>query len=270
MDTAIVNTLLTYSQTVAAVMLLVFILARLSKDNSIMDIFYGPTFLVATGVTLWQQTTLTPAAIVLSSVVTLWVLRLGLRIAKKNLGRGEDARYAAWRTAWMQRGYWYFVVRSFIQINVLQGVIIVLVSLPIIITLSADNAPLTWFTYIGIGISLFGLLYESIADWQLDAFIARKRRGDTDKPLMDEGLFRYSRRPNYFGESLIWWGLAISTLALPWGWLALIGPTLITFIVTRVTGPMLEEQFAHQYPEEFARYQGQTNYFIPGPPKTSD
>jgi steroid 5-alpha reductase family enzyme len=195
-----------------------------------------------------------------------WSVRLAVRIWRKNHGKPEDARYAAWRTAWNARGKLYFILRSFLQINVLQGIIIAIVALPVILASAAD-ASITSLTLIGGLVYLFGLGYETLADYQLDQFLARKRAGTEPAVLMTTGLFRYSRRPNYFGETLIWWGLALMVLPLPFGWLAIASPLLITFIVTRVTGPMLEDIFLQKYPAEYRAYMDQTSYFIPLPPR---
>lgn len=252
----------------------IFLVAQAKRDNSIMDIAYGPTFLV-TGVVatllLGNQSWLTNLML---GLIAIWALRLGVRIYKKNHGQPEDARYALWRTAWSTRGQLYFLLRSYLQINVLQGLIIVFILCPLIISLTYTDAntlaypKLLLFAGLGTLIFTIGLSIEAVADIQLDRFIARKRAGTETAPIMRTGLFRYSRRPNYFGETLVWWGLAIMTLPLPFGYIALLSPLLITFIVTKVTGPMLEKIFLERYPEEYRAYQATTSYLIPLPPRT--
>lgn len=255
-----------YASIILLYVTVVFLLAQLKTDNSIMDIFYGPAFMIATWSTMYLTQTYTLLSLTVGVLVSLWALRLSYRIAKKNIGKPEDARYATWRTAWSKRGQIYFVVRSFLQINLLQGITIVVVSLPIIICLHAQTFSLP-FLYLGSLVFLAGLLYEAIADWQLDAFIARKKAGTEEATLMTQGLFYYSRRPNYFGEATLWWGLAIIALPLPFGYIALLGPITITFIVTNVTGPMLEKLFLEKYPEAYTDYIKTTNYFVPGKKK---
>ena len=249
----------------------VYVIATLKRDNSVMDIAYGPAYAVGAWTTLILTDTMSILTLVIAGCITMWAVRLSLRIGKKNWGKPEDQRYAAWRNAWMQKGHWYFLVRSYLQINLLQGVIIVIVSLPFIIAVAAyaqsTTELITPFMYAGVAIWLIGFLFESIADWQLDQFIARKKAGAESKTLMTSGLFRYSRRPNYFGESLVWWGLAIAVLPLPYGYLALLSPLLITFILTRVTGPMLEDIFLEKNPQEYRHYMSTTSYFIPWWPK---
>ena len=244
----------------------VFVFAQLKKDNSIMDIAYGPLFLLASLSTFLLTGSNSTVSLYILGAMALWSIRLGFRIYKKNHGMPEDARYAAWRAAWSAKGQWYFLLRSYLQINILQGVIIVVVSLPFIISLGAAAVHET-FLYIGLIVFLLGLGIESTADYQLDSFIARKKAGTETQNLMVTGLFRYSRRPNYFGETLIWWGLAIIALPLPFGYLAILSPILITYIVTKVTGPMLEKIFIEKYGEEYRAYMKKTSYFIPLPPR---
>lgn len=246
---------------------LVFIIAQIHRDNSVMDIAYGPAFFCSAIGTLLYTHTYTVLPLVITGLLGLWSTRLGLRIYKKNYGKPEDIRYAQWRNRWMEHGYYYFLLRSFLQINLLQGVIIVIVALPFIISLSSPQILPLPFLLIGIGIFISGFIIESLADHQLDAFLRNKRAGTESAVLMTTGLFRFSRRPNYFGETLIWWGLAVIVLPLPYGYTALLSPLLITYIVTRVTGPMLEKIFLDKYPLEYRNYMKRTSYFFPWLPK---
>lgn len=248
-------------------LIIIFLLSRLFRDNGIMDIAYGPGFAVAGYATLSATDTTAPLPIIIFICMCLWALRLSLRIFFKNWNHPEDARYAAWREAWMKRGYRYFLIRSFVQIQLLQGAIMVVVALPFILAVAAGEALLLPFVIGGLALFCTGLAIETISDYQLDDFIRRKRDGTETAPLMKQGLFRYSRRPNYFGETLVWWGLAFTTASLPLGIIAFASPLLITYIVTQVTGPMLEKIFLERYPDAYRQYMLETNYFIPGPPR---
>lgn len=242
---------------------IIFLIASVIKNNSIMDIAYGPAFLAGAlgSMSVFNHTT--PLSLLITGVIGLWSIRLGIRIWRKNHGKPEDPRYAKWRAEWSKEGARYFYLRSYLQIYLLQGAIIVLVALPFIISLTSASPSIHWWSYIGIAISLFGLLYESIADWQLDQFLARKKAGTETATIMTTGLFRYSRRPNYFGETLVWWGLAVCVFPIPLGFMALLSPILITHIVTQVTGPMLEKIFIEKYPKEYGEYMSKTSYFFP-------
>ncbi len=266
-------TLLTTASIFGVVVLMlvtiVFIIAQLKRDNSVMDSAYGPIYALAYWATWWLTDAPTGVPLLIGGIVTAWALRLGVRIGRKNWGKPEDARYAAWRDAWTERGQLYFVVRSYLQVNLLQGIIIFVVAAPLWLALALKTIPLSTLLVVGVFVSLGGLLYEAVADWQLDRFIARKKAGTESAMLMTRGLFRYSRRPNYFGESLVWWGLALIVLSTGLSsWFVLASPLLITYILTRVTGPMLENIFLEKYPEAYRTYMRTTNYLIPGPPKT--
>jgi len=245
--------------------IIVFLIARARHDNSVMDIAYGPAFFISTLGAAYLTGT---SGLLLTAVIGgigIWSLRLSTRIFKKNAGKLEDARYAKWRAEWMKKGRTYFLIRSYLQVNLLQVVIILFVASPAIIALSYPTEYSNIFLLVGSLVFLFGLLYETIADWQLDRFIANKKAGTEEADLMTQGLFKYSRRPNYFGETLIWWGLALMVLPLPFGYLALVSPLLITYIVTKVTGPMLEMSFLEKYPKKYQQYIATTSYFIPWP-----
>jgi steroid 5-alpha reductase family enzyme len=247
----------------------VFLISQIKRDNSIMDIAYGPSFFVSAVlmVVLLKITSILPLLIV--GLTGLWAARLSIRIYRKNKGKPEDARYAAWRAEWQKRGQLYFIIRSFLQVNLLQGLIILIVSIPFILATTFSDS-LNWtFVVLGSFVFALGLIIETISDYQLDQFLARKRAGTEPAVLMKTGLFRYARRPNYFGETLIWWGFALMVLPLPFGYLGLLSPIMITYIVTKVTGPMLEKIFLEKYPTEYRTYMAETNYFIPGKPKIS-
>jgi steroid 5-alpha reductase family enzyme len=245
----------------------VFFIARLYHDNSVMDIAYGPAFFTSIIGAAYLTNTSGLLLMVIISCIGIWSLRLSSRIFAKNFGKPEDARYAKWREQWMEKGRVYFLIRSYLQVNLLQVVIIFFVALPAILALSYPTAYSDTFLLAGSLIFLFGFAYETMADWQLDQFITRKKAGTEEADLMTQGLFKYSRRPNYFGETLIWWGLAIMVLPLPFGYLSLVSPLLITYIVTKVTGPMLENSFLEKYPEKYQQYIESTSYLVPLPPK---
>jgi len=242
---------------------LIFFLAQAKSDNSIMDIAYGPAFFVSLSLAIYltQSQALLPNIVIFC--IGLWTVRLSFRIFRKNRGKPEDARYATWREEWNKKGRAYFLTRSFLQINLLQAIIIWIVSFPAILAFTFSAEYSNSFLIVGIIIFAFGLTYETVADWQLDRFIKNKQSGRETANIMKTGLFKYSRRPNYFGETLVWWGLTLITLPLPYGWLGLASPVLITFIVTKVTGPMLEKIFLEKYPEEYGQYQTETSYIVP-------
>lgn len=262
LETLLVNMLL-FAGLILFLTIIVFFVAQKRQDNSVMDIAYGPIFSISALFSLLLSETVGYVTGTIFCILCIWSARLSFRIFKKNYGKPEDVRYAAWRQEWSLRGREYFLLRSFLQINLLQGFIILLVSMPFILALSFSSVFSPWYLVVGSLLSIFGIIYESLADRQLDAFLTRKRAGTEPAPLMQIGLFTYSRRPNYFGETLVWWGLAVIVWPLPFGYLGVISPLVITYIVTKVTGPMLEKIFLDKYPVEYTEYIKTTSYFIP-------
>jgi steroid 5-alpha reductase family enzyme len=266
MEVLIVNSGI-YGCLVLITVSLLFVVMQLRHDNSLIDIAYGPTFFIAALLSLVLTDTYRVLPVVIATALGIWALRLSLRIGKKNWNKPEDIRYANWRREWLQKGEVYFIFRSLLQINLLQGIIIVLVALPFIIALAYQTPLSLPFLFLGAAVFLLGLSIETLADWQLDTYLKKKKAGTETTPILTTGLFKYSRRPNYFGETLIWWGLAIMVLPLPFGYLALISPLLITYIVTKITGPMLEAIFLEKYGDTYRAYMQKTSYFFPLPPK---
>lgn len=238
-----------------------FLLGLILKNNGVADIGYGVGFIVLTAVALYLTIESDPYVIAMAALVFLWGARLAVRIFLKNRGKPEDFRYKAWRDAWGV----FFIPRSFLQIYMLQGAIIFIVALPM--TLSAVFPAVEhhlWPVYAGILLWIAGFLFESIADFQLDHFIHNPaNRGR----IMTLGLWRYSRHPNYFGESLMWWALALIASGLSsQPFLVFISPILITFLLLFVSGvPMLEKRWKGN--REWEAYARQTSVFVPLPPR---
>lgn len=236
----------------------VFLLAFLLKNNSIMDIAYGLVFVAATLTLYTLFSTHSPIPALVTILVAVWGVRLSARIFKKNFLKPEDRRYQKWREAWAANGSLYVLIRSYLQVFVLQGAVIVAVLAPIIITMAGPWYDFGITTYIGLAVWIIGFLFESIADYQLDAFL---KKPEHKGKIMDQGLFRYSRRPNYFGESLMWWGLAIIALPYPYGIFAFVSPILITYITAFVTGPITESLWDGN--QDYQEYKKRTSYYVP-------
>lgn len=241
--------------------LFVFLVAIPLKDNSIIDIAYGLIFVATALASFFLFSDHGPVSSLVTLLSILWGVRLSSRIFLKNLGKGEDARYAAWREAWKKKGSGYFLLRSLFQVYLLQGLVIWLVSLPVILVNATHGMAWDLFVTVGLVVWSIGFLLEALADWQLDRFL---RRPENRGRIMTEGLFRYSRRPNYFGESLIWWGMAIIAFSEASNWIAFVSPLVITYIVVAVTGPITEALFEAN--DAYAEYKRRTSYFFPWPP----
>jgi len=185
--------------------------------------------------------------------------RLAWHIFKRNRGKAEDFRYAAWRRQWGK----YFVVRSFGQIFMLQGLLLLLIISPVLLVVGQEQPPLGLLDGLGVMVWLAGLAFEAIGDRQLAAFL--KNPANRGK-LMTGGLWRFTRHPNYFGEAALWWGMAILALSAPHGWLGLIGPMVITFLLLFVSGvPLLEKKYRGR--PDWEEYKKKTPVFFPWFPK---
>ena len=240
-------------------MIALFILALLKKDNSIVDIGWGLGFVLVWAVTFLLEPGTSVRQAVAGILVGAWALRLSSHIFIRHRGRGEDFRYAAWRKSWGR----YFVVRSFFQVFMLQGTLMILVAWPVILINHAAGPEFGALDYAGLAVWLAGFGIEAAADRQLRQF---KRNPSNKGRIMTRGLWAASRHPNYFGEALMWWGIFGLALSVPTGWTAVIGPATITLLLRCVSGvPLLEKKYKGN--EDFEAYARRTNAFIPWFPR---
>lgn len=229
------------------------------RDVSIVDSLWSLLFLAAAIVYVWRVAEPGPRAWLMLILVAVWSLRLFVYLTARNWGEPEDRRYQKIR-ANNDPG---FAFKSLYIVFILQGVLAWIVSLPL---LAAANGAteLSLLDYVGAAIAAFGIVFEAIADWQLSRFKAQP--GNKGK-VMDTGLWRYTRHPNYFGECCVWWGFYLLAVAAG-GWWSVVGPLLMTVLLLRVSGvALLERDIAKRRPE-YRRYIETTNAFIPGPPRT--
>lgn len=248
-------------------MTILFVVSLLIKRNDIADVAWG------TGILLvgllgylthsgYDSVGSMSVATLLLVLYALWGVRLTYRIGKRNLKkREEDYRYKKWRDTWK-----FFYVRSYFQVYLLQGALMLVVGSPLLIVGLYDlgvTAVSEILVYVGLSVWIIGFFFEVIGDYQLDEFIKNpKNKGR----VLQSGLWKYSRHPNYFGEVTMWWGIWLTVASLPMSILALISPVAITFLILKVSGiPMLEKKFAGN--PEFETYKKRTSVFFPLPPK---
>lgn len=252
--------LMTTAGVLAAFMSLLFVVAARLANNGVADVGYGVAFMVAIAATALQVGPLTPAQMLIAILPFIWGIRLALRIGRKNLNKPEDFRYAAWRRDWGST----VLARSFLQIYMLQGAVVFLVALPVLLVLVyPTGAGIGALTVAGVVAWVVGFVFQTVGDAQLDAFVADKsNRGK----IMMGGLWTYSRHPNYFGESLMWWGIAIAAIpATTLPALGFVSPILITGLLLFVSGvPLLEARWETK--PGWADYKRRTSVFIPMPP----
>lgn len=245
-----------------ALFTLLWVVSVRIRDASIVDIFWGLGFIAVAWTTRLQLDLPSPESIVLPIAATLWGLRLAIYLATRNLGHGEDRRYAAMRK---QRPN-TFTIWSLFAIFWFQGVLCLIITLPLQVGQWVPRtAPgLTLVEVIGLAIFAFGLTWQTIGDAQLSRFKAfSHNRGK----VMDRGLWRFSRHPNYFGEAVLWWGLWLVVAALPGTHWTIVGPLVITILLLKVSGVSLLEKTIVDRRPAYADYIRRTNAFIPGPPR---
>jgi steroid 5-alpha reductase family enzyme len=239
----------------------VFIIALVKKDNSVVDVAWGPGFIIVAVLTLFLENGIESRQVLITGLVLVWGVRLAAHIFVRNRGKGEDFRYAKWRREW---GRWV-IPRSFFQIFMLQGVFLLLIVSPVIIVNRSSAAGLSPLDAGGATVWLVGFLFEAVGDHQLRQF---KKSAASRGKIMTGGLWKFTRHPNYFGEAAAWWGIYIIALSVPYGWAAVVSPLTITFLLLGVSGvPMLEKKY--QENPEFAAYARRTSAFFPWFPKKS-
>jgi steroid 5-alpha reductase family enzyme len=241
-------------------MTLLWSISVVKKNVSVVDIGWGLGFIVISFVTMFFNVSFVDRSYLLMAIVTLWGLRLAVHIYLRSQGRGEDWRYRGWREDWGDSFLW----RSYLGIFLRQGVLILVISLPVIfVHYSASSETLSWTDMLGALLWFVGFVVEILADYQLTAFRARPSNKDR---ILTSGLWRYSRHPNYFGEAVQWWGIFFVALALPGGIFTIIGPLTITYLLLRVSGvPLLEKRYHGN--SDYDRYKRVTSPFVPWFPK---
>jgi steroid 5-alpha reductase family enzyme len=196
----------------------------------------------------------------MSALAFFWGIRLALHIWWRHRDKKEDPRYAQWRRDW---GVW-FLPRSYLQVYLLQGLLMVLVGYPFIHASIYPHVALSVFDILGVWLWMVGFAYEAVADYQLQRFTSEPTNQGR---ILKTGLWKYSRHPNYFGEILQWFGIACMALALPYGYFALLSSLLVTLLLLRVSGvPMLESHLQHK--PGYRAYAERTNAILPWHPKT--
>lgn len=244
-----------------AVMAALWLISLKLRDASIVDPFWGAGFV---GVA-WFAGTSTAAlhwrGWLLIALTTVWGLRLSLYLLWRNRGHGEDHRYAAMRRARPQQFWWV----SLFTVFLLQGVVLWFVSWPIQVAVYLNSpGPPGVLDVAGIVVWGLGLAFEAIGDWQLARF--RSDPANAGR-VLDRGLWRWTRHPNYFGDFCVWWGLYLAAAAGGAGW-TVGSPLLMSCLLLRVSGVTLLEQTITDRRPDYAAYQARTSSFLPWPPRS--
>ncbi|MDA1177907.1 MAG: DUF1295 domain-containing protein [Planctomycetota bacterium] len=239
----------------------VWIVSLVSRDASIADPFWGTGFVVVA----WFTLAFLPHAQdanrswLLAVLTTIWGLRLSLYLLWRNWGHGEDRRYRAMREHHGPRFWWV----SLFTVFWLQGFLLWIVSIPIQVALAATSPqPLGWLDLLALALWSNGLFFEGMGDWQMARFQVDPQNAGR---VMDRGLWRLTRHPNYFGDFCIWWGLYLMAASAGAAW-TIFSPTLMSFLLLKVSGVTLLEKTITDRRPEYAAYQARTSPFFPWPP----
>lgn len=244
-------------------LLLAFIawaVASLRRNAGLVDIFWPLFLLTAALVGFARSEPGSARATLVLALVTLWALRLSIHLAMRNWNAPEDHRYRAIRA----RNEPGFVWKSLYLVFALQAVLALVVAAPLAAGIAGPATALNALDFIGAALVLGGVVIEALADRQLARFVARP--GNRSK-VLDHGLWRYSRHPNYFGEFCVWWGFFVIALAAG-GWWSLLSPLLMSVLLLRVSGVRLLEKDIGERRPGYAAYVARTNAFFPGPSRS--
>jgi steroid 5-alpha reductase family enzyme len=229
------------------------------KRSDIVDIAWGLGFVMLALMMTSRAGASSVRVSLIAGLVIVWGLRLAIHIAVRNRGKREDFRYAAWRRDW---GKW-FLLRSYLQVFMLQGLFMLLIAAPLIAVGTNAGAALGVLDALGVALWTVGISFEAIGDAQLSAF---KANAANKGRIMRTGLWGLTRHPNYFGEVALGWAVWLVSLGSPLGPYAVVGPLTITWLLLKVSGiPMLERKYEGN--AEFEAYKTRTSAFFPLPPR---
>ncbi len=238
-----------------------FLLARKRRRFDTVDAAWGGGYALAAVAIAIQVPSIRTFAIAL--LVTIWSSRLTRHIANRSRKAGDDPRYLAMAEKW-HGNVW---LRAYLSLFLTQGFLIWLISLPIVLAAGDLLAGWAWLTWLGAAIWATGFIIESKADSQLAAFLAKKTTRSTktaNDSVFSDGLWRYSRHPNYFGELVQWWGIGVIALQVTYGWIGLAGPLLLTILIVFVSGiPPIEKRRKDN--AAYQEYKKHTSPLIPLP-----
>lgn len=250
---------------IGVVFSITLVVARAAGKHAVVDSTWGFGFAaiaaaayVVTGLAGVGDATVRLVALLLSA---LWGLRLGGYLTYRNHGKGEDPRYSAMLGDDHPPGAITTTVLR--KVYLTQGVVMLVVSLPVLAAM-VRSSTVTAVVVLGVVVWLVGFVFESVGDVQLQRF---KADPENQGRILDSGLWRYTRHPNYFGDACAWWGIFLVAAGHPWALLTVVGPALMTYLLVSVTGKELTEKSMSDRPG-YDEYVRRTSGFLPLPPDT--
>jgi steroid 5-alpha reductase family enzyme len=251
---SLTSTLLINFGVLLALMLLMWIVSLLRRDVSIVDSFWGFGFVVVAWLTTIFHWPISTPALLITVLVTIWGLRLSGFLFWRKLGEPEDPRYGAMREKHGDKFWWV----SLLTVFGLQGILIWFISLPVQVAPVSEQGLNGWH-FLGLTLWSIGFFFESVGDYQLAKFKADE---SNKEKVLDSGLWRYTRHPNYFGDFCVWWGIYLLSVGSGGAWTVL-SPVLIAFLLLKVSGvTMLEKDISNRRPK-YESYKKRTNAFFP-------
>lgn len=248
---------------IMTLMTILWIVSILIKNVSIVDPFWGFGFVIVNLYYFFDSGESNTTKIILLLLVTIWGSRLTVYLAIRNIGKGEDFRYQEFRKNFGEHRYWWF---SFFQTFLLQGVLMWIISLPLLgVNINSDSGITPILFYSGLIIWIIGFVFETGGDYQLSKF--KKNKGNKGK-VLSSGFWKYTRHPNYFGDSAIWWGFGMISLSVGGYWY-IIGSIVMTLLIIKVSGVALLEKTLKSQKPEYKEYIKNTSAFLPWFPKKS-
>lgn len=237
-----------------------FVIAYFRKRNDSADFLWGVGFIVFALSSILLTKNVAWYSLLILFLVTLWGLRLAFHVYLRQSQTNEDPRYLNMSENW---GQWFYL-RSYFQVNLLQAILSFFISLPALQVISSTTGPKTPLFLIGLIFWVVGFVFEVVGDYQLQKF--KNNQANSGK-ILDQGLWAYTRHPNYFGEVLLWWGIWIISLSFSYNPVFVLSPLLITYLILYVSGvPLLEKQMSLR--SGYSLYSKRVSKFFPMPPVT--
>jgi steroid 5-alpha reductase family enzyme len=231
------------------------------KNVGIVDSLWSLFFLLAVATSWYGSNDAHIRAVLVTVLAGLWAIRLSMHITRRNFGEAEDRRYRAIREKHEPGFAW----KSLFIVFGPQALLAWIISLPLVLAVRVPAEP-GFIDVLALLLWCVGFVFEAVGDWQLQRFLANPANRDR---VLQDGLWRYTRHPNYFGEACMWWAFWLFALAAG-GWWTVLSPILMTVLLLRVSGvTLLEKDISHRRPA-YQAYVRRTNAFLPGPPRTGD
>lgn len=246
---------------ITILMTLIWFISIIVRNVSIVDLFWGAGFVI---VCIWyfiNTDGLFIRKVIITSLTALWGLRLSVYLAWRNIGKGEDFRYREFRRKYGEKRYWWI---SYFQTFLLQGILMWLISAPLLgAQYAGSDRPFGIPDYIALFLWITGMIFETGGDIQMSVF----RANPSNKgKVLNTGLWRLTRHPNYFGDSAVWWGYGVFSVAAG-SFLPAFGSVLMTLLIIRVSGVVMLEKSLKESKPEYREYTEKTSAFFPWFPR---